>query len=66
MEISKTNSGASTYALKKSLETPKNLITVLENASANQAGTLAENKQTSAPVDMSNETGKGKIIDISA
>lgn len=63
MNINSTNMGASTYALKKAMETPQALLKLIPN----QNGSTARSPETTSlavtPADPSS-TAKGSIIDI--
>ena len=65
MEISGTNIGASTYAMKKAMEMPNILMNLIQN-SAIEKQTLGTKSPISQPIDVSAVTGKGKIIDLVA
>jgi len=67
MEISQTNTGASTYAMKKAMEMPNLMLSLLEQIP--DPGKQALGTKSSAAtqiLDPSKITGKGKIIDLIA
>ncbi|MBU0993922.1 MAG: hypothetical protein KJ737_15615 [Proteobacteria bacterium] len=66
MEVSGTNIGASTYALKKAMEMPGILMNLVQNSAENKGQSLEMNRPVPNPPDISSVTGKGKIIDIVA
>lgn len=67
MEISGSNTGASTYAMKKAMEMPNLLLNLVQQTadSGNQLHSTKTTK-TDQTVDLDTVTGKGKIIDIVA
>jgi hypothetical protein len=67
MEIGGSNTGASTYAMKKAMEMPKLLLNLVQQTvdPGNQVlGT--ETTKTAQTADLDTVTGKGKIINIVA
>jgi len=65
MEISGTNLGASTYAMKKAIERPNILLNLIQQSAAPAGQSLdAKNLVPSNPPDLAAITGKGKIIDL--
>lgn len=67
MEISKTHTGASAYAMKKAMEMPNLVISLLEQIP--DPGKQAFDMKSPAAnqtLDLSEITGKGKIIDLVA
>jgi|GEM_PF-1210743 len=67
MEIGGSNTGASTYAMKKAMEMP-NLLLNLVQQTADSGKHLHSTKtpKTAHTIDLDTVTGKGKIIDIVA
>lgn len=66
MEVSGTNIGASTYALKKAMEMPNILMSLIQNAAGSGDQSLATKTPVPQAVDVSAATGKGRIIDLVA
>lgn len=66
MEISGTNIGASTYAMKKAMEMPNILMNLIQSSAVNGNQTLGTKSPVSLPIDVAAVTGKGKIIDLVA
>ena len=66
MEISGTNIGASTYAMKKAMEMPNILMNLVQSSAVSGNQTLGTKSHVSQPIDVSAVTGKGKIIDLVA
>ena len=66
MEISGTNIGASTYAMKKAMEMPNILMNLVQSSAVSGNQTLGTKSSVSQPIDVSTVTGKGKIIDLVA
>lgn len=66
MEISGTNIGAATYALKKAMEMPKVLLNLIQNSANNEKQTLVMNSPVPQSFDISSVIGKGKNIDLVA
>lgn len=68
MEIGRTaNIGASTYAMKKAMEMPNLLQSLVQQTADSGSQALGtETTKTSQTVDPNTVTGKGKIIDIVA
>ncbi len=67
MEISGSNTGASTYAMKKAMEMPNLLLNLVQQTA--DSGEQLHSIKTSKTVQtagLDTVTGKGKIIDIVA
>lgn len=68
MEVSGTNIGASTFAMKKAMEMPNLMIDLIKNSATSDKQSLAAEQlvsPTQAP-GLSSVTGKGRIIDLVA
>ena len=67
MEITGSNVGASTFAMKQAMEMPNILLNLIKQ-SADSGGQSLETKApiSSKQVDLAAITGKGKIIDLVA
>lgn len=66
MEINGTNLGASTYAMKKALEMPNILMSLVQNSTVDGKQTLGTEAPDLTIPDLSAVTGKGRIIDLVA
>ncbi len=66
MDGSGTNIGASTYAMKKAIERPKNMLNLVQQIPNTQQSLNTENSVVKQTPDLATITGKGKIIDIIA
>ncbi len=67
MEISGTNIGASTYAMKKAMEMPNLLIGLVQQTADSGKNSLEmKSPLGSEALDLSSTTGTGAIIDITA
>ncbi len=65
MDINGTNTGASAYAMKKSIEVPNLMLNLVEQVANTESQELnTDNPVVKQPPDLSAITGKGKIIDI--
>ena len=66
MEINSTSTGASTYAMKKAMDMPNQLLSLVQQAGGSgQQQTLAADSLAESQRAVST-TGKGQIIDIVA
>lgn len=66
MEInSGINIGASIYAMRKALEMPNVMMSLVQNSTVDNQ-TLGTKSPISQPIDVSAVTGKGEIIDLVA
>ena len=66
MEISGTNIGASTFAMKKAMEMPNILMALVQKSAVNDTQALGTNSSLPQPSNLSAVTGKGRIIDLVA
>ena len=66
MEISGTNIGATTFAMKKAMEMPKTLISLVQNSAVDGGQTLGTKAPDPQMPNLSAVTGKGRIIDLVA
>jgi len=66
VEISGTNIGASTYAMKKAMEMPNILMSLIQNSAVSDNQSLGTKAPVPQSVDVSAVTGKGRIIDLVA
>lgn len=67
MEISGLNIGASTYAMKKAMDMPNNLISVVEQSGDSGNQPIAMKSPSAAhQLDLAAVTGKGNYINIVA
>ena len=66
MEISGTNIGVATFAMKKAMEMPNVLMKLIQNSAGNEKQTIGMNSPVPQSVDISSVTGKGKNIDLIA
>ena len=67
MEIGGTHMGASTYAMKKAMEMPNLMLTLVQQS--DDSGKLSlgtKNPAASQILELAAMTGKGKIIDLVA
>lgn len=65
MEISGTNMGAATYAMKKAMDMPNSLLKLVQQTA--DSGKQSLNSLTATEsLDLALTTGKGKIINIVA
>lgn len=64
MEISGTNIGASTYAMKKAMEMSNILMNLIQNSSVNGVQALGTKSPIPQSVNISSSTGKGELIDL--
>ena len=56
--------GASTYALKKAMETPQTLLKLIQNPEGSTAKSPETTALATTPTDPSSATSKGSIIDV--
>ncbi len=67
MEIDGNNTGASTYAMKKAMEMPNLLLSLVKQTADSGKQSLSTKNQASIQtIDLASITGKGKIIDLIA
>lgn len=67
MEIGGTNAGASTYAMKKAMEMPNLLLSLVQQTADSGKQTLGtKNPEAIQTLDLATITGKGTIIDLIA
>ena len=66
MDIRKTNMGASTYAMKKAMEMPNLMLTLVQNTADSGGQALSTKHPAATQVDPATITGKGKIINLVA
>lgn len=67
MDINATNTGASTYAMKKAMAMPKLMLDLVQQIPNPESQSLnTESLSVQQASDLASITGKGKIIDIVA
>jgi hypothetical protein len=67
MNINESNTGASTYAMKKAMEMPNLMLNLVQQISNSQSQSLnTEGPAVEQTPDFSAITGKGKMVDIIA
>ena len=67
MEISGSNTGASTYAMKKAMEMPNFLMSLVQQtADSTQQALATKSPAATQAIDIATVTGKGTIIDLVA
>lgn len=67
MEIGGTNAGASTYAMKKAMEMPNLLLSLVQQSADSGKQTLGtKSPSATQAIDLATVTGKGTIIDLVA
>lgn len=64
MEISGTNIGAATYAMKRAMEMPNILMNLVQSSGTNSNTSQGMRNTIAQPPDLSANSSKGKRIDL--